>query len=123
MSDSLMAGFKPLKAGRIHFRCPQCGRKMSNMKRDAYDPPRAVMTEIACPKHSDQGEQFWYDAKGEELDADEIMAHIDSVSVSAPLAQPGAGSTGAPAEGWARCPHCEKIVHSRIHSKPEDFHT
>ena len=41
-------GFRPLKAGRIHLRCPKCGRKQSNMPRMPYDPPRAVLVEIFC---------------------------------------------------------------------------
>ena len=46
-----MTGFKPLKAGRIHLRCYACGRKMSNMDRQADDPPDAVLCETECDKH------------------------------------------------------------------------
>jgi hypothetical protein len=43
-----MDGYKPLKAGRIHLRCPKCGRKMSNGPRADYDPLEAVLIETHC---------------------------------------------------------------------------
>jgi hypothetical protein len=61
------AGFKPLREGRIHLRCPSCGRKMSNMPRDVYDPPLAMLMEVCCDRCSagckiDGGD--YYDASG-----------------------------------------------------------
>lgn len=43
-------GFKPLKSGRIHVRCPKCGRKISNSPRADYDPAEAMLIETHCPK-------------------------------------------------------------------------
>lgn len=41
-------GFRELKPGRIHLRCPGCGRKQSNTHRVEGDPTRAVLVEILC---------------------------------------------------------------------------
>jgi hypothetical protein len=65
-------GFKPLKEGRIHFRCPVCGRKQSNMKRDEYDPEGAFLYEVACDKAKCSGGckdlwADWFDAKGNKM--------------------------------------------------------
>ena len=70
-------GFKPLRPGRIHYRCPGCGRKQSNMpKRDGKDgyppdPKNAFLAETCCPKccvgHKDCGVNF-YDKRGREID-------------------------------------------------------
>ena len=43
-----MRGFNPLQRGKIHLRCPGCGRKMSNMWRDESDPPDAALAEVLC---------------------------------------------------------------------------
>lgn len=41
-------GFDVLRAGRIHLYCPGCGRRQSNMRRDIYDPPSAVVMHLHC---------------------------------------------------------------------------
>lgn len=51
-----MIGFKPLKDGRIHLECGQCGRKKSNMPRQIYDPPAAVVSIVLCPKCADESD-------------------------------------------------------------------
>jgi len=43
-------GFAPLRTGRIHLLCPQCGRKMSNVLRSDFDPPNAALYVIPCDK-------------------------------------------------------------------------
>ena len=63
-------GFKPLRDGRIHVRCPQCGRKQSNAPRDELDPPAATLVEIPCPNCGagckiDEGD--YYDVRGREV--------------------------------------------------------
>lgn len=78
----LLTGFKKHKEGRIHVRCRQCGRKLSNMHRSEFDPPNAVLVETVCEKH-DTGcggpEEFYYDASGAEIpfDFDAIDAAED----------------------------------------------
>ena len=66
-------GFKKHRAGRIHVKCRQCGRKLSNMPRGEYDPPSAVLVETVCEKH-DTGcggpEEFYYGADGAEIPFD-----------------------------------------------------
>lgn len=63
-------GFRKLRPGRIHVRCYSCGRKMSNMGREEYDPPTAVLIETPCEKCAMGGkdpESFYFDAAGEEI--------------------------------------------------------
>jgi hypothetical protein len=45
-------GWKPLRSDRIHVYCPHCGRKMSNMPRADYDPPKAIVVAAVCDKCS-----------------------------------------------------------------------
>jgi hypothetical protein len=65
-------GFHPLRPGRIHLRCPGCGRKYSNMMRaeDGQDPKKAVLAEICCDRcclgHKDCGPQY-FDVKGRSV--------------------------------------------------------
>jgi hypothetical protein len=47
-------GYKPLRPGRIHLWCPECKRKMSNVERSEYDPPRAVMCHVLCDRCADR---------------------------------------------------------------------
>jgi hypothetical protein len=65
--DLRTSGFKPLKPGRIHVRCPVCGRKLSNMARGEDDPSSAVLAETWCPRcvgsDYDSGTDF-FDADG-----------------------------------------------------------
>jgi hypothetical protein len=72
-----LAGFRPLKPGRIHLRCPHCRRKMSNMARADHDPPRAVVCELPCPKCSQgckEPPSYYYDAEGEPVDFEEAVS-------------------------------------------------
>jgi predicted RNA-binding Zn-ribbon protein involved in translation (DUF1610 family) len=65
-----MSGYRPLKADRIHLRCPKCGRKQSNMLRIPSDPLAAVLAEILCPKCGSGGKDAdtsYYDSQGREL--------------------------------------------------------
>ena len=71
---SRQSGFKPLKPGRIHLRCPSCGRKQSNMPRHPeHDHPTAFLAEVLCPNcdagTKDAGTDF-YDKRGRELSSD-----------------------------------------------------
>jgi len=63
------AGFRPLRRGRIHMRCPLCGRKQSNVRRERYDPEGAVLAEIPCPKHDGLKDPTtdYFDALGEPI--------------------------------------------------------
>lgn len=45
-------GFNKLQPGRIHVRCPKCGRKLSNAIRVERDPESAFLTEILCDRCS-----------------------------------------------------------------------
>ena len=45
-----LEGFRPLRFGKIHLRCPKCGRKQANQGRQAGDPPKAVLMELLCPE-------------------------------------------------------------------------
>ena len=70
MSESLWAGFHPLLPGRIHLYCPRCGRKMSNVFRSKFDPPRATLVHIVCERcgsgdKDDSG--IFFDARGREI--------------------------------------------------------
>ncbi len=66
-------GFAKLRDGRIHMRCPSCGRKWSNMKRQSYDPPNGFLAELGCEKCSmggkDMGESY-FDASGTYIEFD-----------------------------------------------------
>lgn len=63
-------GFRPLRPGKIHTRCPVCGRKQSNMPRQKYDIAGAFLVELACPKCSDSSpdDGDYYDKNGEWMD-------------------------------------------------------
>jgi hypothetical protein len=63
-------GFKPHRSGRIHLFCPGCRRKLSNMPRDKYDPPKAVLVKVFCDNCSVGGKdssQHFRDARGRHL--------------------------------------------------------
>ena len=65
-----LEGFGRLMEGRIHLRCPKCGRKMRNIRREKNDHPKAVLVEILCPEcvGGDFGEEvFFYDGNGDEI--------------------------------------------------------
>lgn len=48
---SRVSGFHKAIPGRIHMRCPDCGRKQSNMTRHPeFDHPTAYMVELLCDK-------------------------------------------------------------------------
>ena len=63
-------GFRKLKSGRIHLRCPDCGLKRSNMPQMEWDPPSAFLVETICDGECSNGckdAQFrYFDASGEE---------------------------------------------------------
>lgn len=64
------SGFRKLRDGRIHMRCYSCGLKRSNVARQKYDPPNAVLIESpceACCMGSKDPEWFYYDERGSEL--------------------------------------------------------
>jgi hypothetical protein len=72
MSDITLSyvGYAKLRPGRIHLFCPGCHRKMSNMPRDKYDPPKAVLCHVFCDSCSVGGKdssQRFLDAAGREL--------------------------------------------------------
>ena len=67
-----VSGFKPARPGRIHMRCPTCGRKQSNMLRHPeHDHPTAYMVEIECD-NCGQGNKgdcpTYYTRNGREID-------------------------------------------------------
>jgi hypothetical protein len=46
---SRVSGFHKARPGKIHMRCPKCGRKQSNMDRSAeHDHPTAYLMELLC---------------------------------------------------------------------------
>lgn len=48
---SRVSGFKKALPGRIHLRCPKCGRKQSNARRHPeFDHPTAYLAEDLCDK-------------------------------------------------------------------------
>ena len=67
--SEFLHGFKPLKTGRIHLKCPTCKRKMSNSPRAEDDPPKAALMVTECQEcasgHFD--DPTYYDAAGKEL--------------------------------------------------------
>lgn len=64
-----MSGFHRARAGRIHLRCPKCGRKQSNAPRSEYDPKEAALIETLCPKccGGDFGEPTYFAPDGREV--------------------------------------------------------
>lgn len=62
-------GFKPLRPGKIHVRCPACGRKLSNASRGHMDPPKAFLIEVFCDCTQGGKEDFggYYDSRGRTL--------------------------------------------------------
>lgn len=66
-----MSGYRPLRPGRIHLRCPRCGRKQSNTPRREWDPADAVLAETGCLKCGQGGkdnETCYFAADGQEID-------------------------------------------------------
>ncbi len=64
-------GFNKLRPGKIHLRCPHCGRKHSNAERGEFDPARAVLLETLCEKCCQgckDGFEYYFDEKGKEVD-------------------------------------------------------
>jgi hypothetical protein len=75
-------GYQRLRAGRIHMFCLGCKRKMSNMVRQEYDPPRAELVQSMCPKCGQGGKdapEYFLDGNGKEIGWDVIEAHIEKV--------------------------------------------
>lgn len=50
LTERRTTGFRSLRPGRIHVRCPRCGVKRSNTPRGEDDPPTAALCEVECPK-------------------------------------------------------------------------
>jgi hypothetical protein len=54
MQPTLLAirqyGFREQQTGKIHIRCPECGRKRSNVPRAFYDPEEAWLLETLCER-------------------------------------------------------------------------
>lgn len=53
--ETMLDGYRPLKPGRIHMRCPTCGRKVSNVPRSGYDPHDAALLVIPCARDNKCG--------------------------------------------------------------------
>jgi hypothetical protein len=73
---AFLAGFASLQPGRIHWRCPGCGRKTSNMPRESWNPQKAVVVMVPCAKLECQwadcySSPLYYDADGHELQTDD----------------------------------------------------
>lgn len=81
--DSTMtnwAGYAPLRAGRIHFYCLGCRRKLSNMPRQDYDPPRAELCQSWCPACQEGCKdvpEYFLDRQGKQIAWEEIQQHIE----------------------------------------------
>lgn len=65
-------GFSVLMKGKIHLRCPECGRKMSNVDREEFDPPDAFLAEILCGECADsvgamEPTTLYFDRQGNEV--------------------------------------------------------
>lgn len=77
MSDRLR-GFKPLRPGCIHIRCPKCGRKLSNEPRMPEDHPEAALAEFHCPRCGVGGksdEVSYYRADGTDIEFEDMARH------------------------------------------------
>ena len=75
------AGYKPLRAGRIHVFCPRCHRKVSNAERGKYDPPRATLVHTQCDRCGSGGkdcEETFFAASGREIPWEEIERQIEA---------------------------------------------
>lgn len=64
------AGYRKLRPGKIHVFCPHCGRKFSNIPREDYDPPSAVLMHLCCDRCGQgckiDGPDCYYDANGKK---------------------------------------------------------
>lgn len=67
-------GFRKQMPGAIHIRCPKCGRKLSNVKREPGDPPSAWLIEVPCDKPGCsmgmEPECPYFDAQGNQVFVD-----------------------------------------------------
>lgn len=70
---SRVSGFRKLKPGCIHMRCPRCGRKQSNgVRHPEFDHPTAFLCEDECEKCG-QGNfpvPVYFDKRGRQLSSD-----------------------------------------------------
>lgn len=74
------AGYQPLRRGRIHLYCLGCKRKMSNLPRHDYDPPRAQLVQTWCDKHDGKDPpEYFLDGDGRQIEWDEIERHINRI--------------------------------------------
>ncbi len=70
---SRTSGFRPLKPGHIHMRCPRCGRKQSNgLRHPEFDHPTAFLVEDECEKcgAGNFTVPVYYDRRGRPLSGD-----------------------------------------------------
>lgn len=75
------AGYQKLRPGRIHMFCLKCHRKLSNMVRQEFDPPRAELVQSYCPKCGEGGKdapEYFLDAEGKEIPWEEVEALINA---------------------------------------------
>lgn len=76
------AGYAKLRPGRIHVYCLKCKRKLSNMHRQDYDPPRAELVQGFCDRCGSGGKdapEYYLDRDGKEIEWEEIEQHIETV--------------------------------------------
>lgn len=77
------AGFARLRTGCVHVWCPRCKRKLSNMPRQKFDPPRATLVHSFCERCS-QGckdtPEWYFTARGKQIGWDEVERHINNLT-------------------------------------------
>jgi hypothetical protein len=76
------AGYRKLRAGKIHAFCPRCHRKFSNAERGKFDPPRAVLVQTQCDRCGSGGkeaDETFLDARGRRISYEAIERHIKKV--------------------------------------------
>lgn len=69
--------------------CPKCHRKLSNMPRDIYDPPRATLMHVWCYRCSSGGKDApvtFFTATGIEIGFEEVEAAIRRATPQAEIA-------------------------------------
>lgn len=74
------AGYRPLRAGRIHLFCVKCHRKMSNTLRGKFDPKRAELVQTFCDRCGQGGKDIpetFLDGRGKEISWREIERTIE----------------------------------------------